>query len=218
MTKAQNFLKGIWKENPVLVSALGMCPVLAITTSLENALGMGAAALFVLVLSNLIISLIRNIVPKEIRIPVYIVVIATLVTIVDMVMAAYLPDVHASLGIFIPLIVVNCIILGRAEAFASQNKPLDSVIDAVGMAIGYTLVLAVISIIREILGSGTITIWGDLALTINPNGKFDFFSSFFVSPAGSFIVIGIIFGIFAIINKKRDEKKKEALKAEKVSE
>lgn len=112
MTKSQNFLKGIWKENPILVSALGMCPTLAITTSLENALGMGAAVLFVLVLSNLIISLIRKIVPSQIRIPVYIVVIASLVTIVDMIMAAYLPGIHASLGIFIPLIVVNCIILG----------------------------------------------------------------------------------------------------------
>ena len=218
MTKSQNFLKGIWKENPILVSALGMCPTLAITTSLENALGMGAAVLFVLVLSNLIISLIRKIVPSQIRIPVYIVVIASLVTIVDMIMAAYLPGIHASLGIFIPLIVVNCIILGRAEAFASENKPIDSVLDAVGMAIGYTLVIAVISIIREVLGTGTITVWKEIALTINPDGKFDFFSSFFVSPAGSFIVIGLLFGIFGIINKKREEKKKLALKAEKVSE
>ncbi len=208
MTKLQNFTKGILKENPILVSVLGLCPTLAITKSVENALGMGIAILFVLVFSNLIISLIRNIVPNEIRIPMFIVVIATLVTLVDMLMAAFLPTLHESLGIFIPLIVVNCIILGRAEAYASKNKPLDSIIDGAGMAIGYTLVLIIISLIREFLASGTITIWGDLHLTVNPEKSAQVFTSFFVSPAGAFIILGLLLGtVVAIRNQKKEVKK-----------
>ena len=214
MNQRQNFMKGITSENPILYSMLGLCPTLAITTKLENALGMGLAIIFVLVLSNLFISLIRKIVPNEIRIPVYIVVISAFVTIVDMVMAAYLQSLRASLGIFIPLIVVNCIILGRAEAFASENGPLSSVIDGLGMAIGYTLVLSLISIIREFLGTGIITVWGSLSLNINNLFGVDqlpIFTSFFVSPAGAYIVLGILFATVAAIrtnkkNKKREEK------------
>lgn len=222
MTKKENFLKGLWKENPILVSVLGTCPTLAITTKLENALGMGLAVLFVLVLSNLIVSLIKNIVPSEIRIPMYIVVIATLVTIVDMVMKAFLPSLHASLGIFIPLIVVNCIILGRAEAFASKNKPLDSVIDAVGMALGYTLILACISIIREFLGSGQITVWGDLVLNLNKlitgdeKVVADIFSGFFIMPAGAFLVFGLFMGIVNALKFRHSDNKE--LNAAKQSE
>ena len=209
MTKLQNFTKGILKENPILVSVLGLCPTLAITKSVENAIGMGIAILFVLVFSNFIISLIRNIVPNEIRIPMFIVVIATLVTLVEMLMAAFLPALHESLGIFIPLIVVNCIILGRAEAYASKNKPLDSIIDGAGMAIGYTLVLIIISIIREFLASGTITIWGDLRLTVNPEQSAQIFTSFFVSPPGAFIILGLLLGIVAAIRNHKKEVKKQ---------
>jgi len=201
-----NLLKGIFKENPILVSMLGFCPTLAITTKLENAIGMGIAVLFVLVLSNFMVSLIRNIVPDEIRIPIYIVIIAAFVTIIEMLMAAFLPGLHESLGIFIPLIVVNCIILGRAEAFASENKPLASIVDGVGMAIGFTLVLSLISIVREVLGFGTITIWKDLVININNlfgDDKLVIFTDFFVSPAGAFIVIGFLFAIVAAIRNKR---------------
>jgi electron transport complex protein RnfE len=212
MNQKQNFMKGITTENPILYSMLGLCPTLAITTKLENALGMGLAVIFVLVLSNLFISLIRKIVPNEIRIPVYIVVIASFVTIVDMVMAAYLQSLHASLGIFIPLIVVNCIILGRAEAFASENGPLSSVIDGFGMAIGYTLILSLISIIREFLGTGIITVWGELNLNINSlfgAEQLPIFTSFFVSPAGAYIVLGILFATVAAIRTSRKNKKRE---------
>jgi len=214
MNQKENFLKGIFKENPILVTMLGLCPTLAITTSFANALGMGIAITFVLTLSNLFISLIRNIVPNEIRIPVFIVVIAAFVSIVDMLMAAFLPDLHESLGLFIPLIVVNCIILGRAEAFASKNKPLDSVVDGLGVAIGYTLVLILIATIREILGNGTITIWGNLVININrlfvKEGKLDIFSSFFVSPAGAYIVLGFLFGTVAAIKNARKAKNGES--------
>ena len=212
MTKKENLLKGIWKENPLLVSLLGMCPSLGITTKLENALGMGIAVLFVLVMSNLIISLIKKIVPNEIRIAVYIVVIATLVTIVDMVMGAFLPELHASLGLFIPLIVVNCIILGRAEAFASKNGPLDSVLDGIGMALGYTLALSIVSIAREFLGTGAITVWGSLVITI---AEGHFFTSFFTSSAGAFIVLGLTFGIITGLKNicaSRKTKKEEVAK------
>ena len=211
MTKKENLLKGIWKENPLLVSLLGMCPSLGITTKLENALGMGIAVLFVLVMSNLIISLIKKIVPNEIRIAVYIVVIATLVTIVDMVMGAFLPELHASLGLFIPLIVVNCIILGRAEAFASKNGPLDSVLDGIGMALGYTLALSIVSIAREFLGTGAITVWGSLVITI---AEGHFFTSFFTFSAGACIVLGltlvIIIGLKNICASRKTKKEEVA--------
>ncbi|MDD3171744.1 MAG: electron transport complex subunit E [Bacilli bacterium] len=207
MTKIQNFTKGLIKENPILVSILGTCPTLAITTSVENAIGMGAAVLFVLTFSNLIISLIKDIVPNEIRIPVFIVVIATLVTLVDMLMAAFFPELHASLGIFIPLIVVNCIILGRAEAFASKNKPLDSILDAIGMSIGYAVVLIIISFFREFFGTGAITIWGNLKINFNPENTAQIFTSFFTSPAGAFIVFGLLLGIVTAFRNRKNEVK-----------
>jgi electron transport complex protein RnfE len=155
MSFIKELSKGIVKENPIFVIVLGMCPTLAVSTSVQNALGMGLAATFVLMCSNMIISLIKDITPEKIRIPIYIVVIAAFVTIVDMAMAAYVPDLHKSLGIFIPLIVVNCIILGRAEAFASKNNILNSLADAIGMGAGFTLSLTVVATIREILGNGT---------------------------------------------------------------
>lgn len=205
MTKRENLFKGMWKENPVLVSLLGLCSVLAVTNSVENALGLGLAFAFVIILSNIIISLIRKIVPNEIRIPIYIVVVASLVTLVEMLMNAYLPSLYSSLGIWIPLIVVNCIILGRAEAFASQNKVGASFLDAVGMAAGYAGVLIVLSTIREFLGTGTITIWGDLQLKI---AEGNFFTDFFLNPPSAFILLGIIIGLATLINNKRNEVKK----------
>ena len=216
----QEFTKGLVKENPILVTMLGLCPTLAITVSLENALGMGVAFAFVLLMSNIVVSIIRKIVPSEIRIPVYIVIIATFVSIVEMMMAAFLPALSDSLGVFIPLIVVNCIVLGRAEAFASKNGVGASILDALGMAVGYTLVLALISIIREFLGTGCITVWGSIAIDVNKwfgDGEtLPIFSSFFISPAGAYLVLGIIFGVVATIRIKKQEKIKKLEEAEKI--
>ncbi|MBT3378507.1 MAG: electron transport complex subunit E [Lentisphaerae bacterium] len=153
----KEFTKGIWAENPVLVLVLGMCPTLAVTSSIKNGLGMGVATCFVLLGSNGVISLVRNIVPKKVRIPIYIVVIATFVTLVEMLMKAYAPaELNEALGIFIPLIVVNCIVLGRAEAFASKNGLVASIVDALGMGAGFTLALMALGGVREFLGNGTL--------------------------------------------------------------
>lgn len=149
--------KGIFRENPTFIIMLGMCPTLAVTTQFINALGMGAGVLFVLLFSNIFISLLKNVIPNSVRIPCYVVVIASFVTIVEMVFHAFLPSIYEALGVYLPLIVVNCIILGRAEAFANKNTVLDSALDAIGMGIGFTLALSLISIIREAFGSGTIT-------------------------------------------------------------
>lgn len=154
MTPIQQLTKGFWKDNPIFVIGLGLCPALAVSSSLANAVGMGVAATFVLIGSNMMISLLRNLIPAKIRIPVYIVIIATFVTIIDKLIAAYSPALSASLGIFIPLIVVNCIILGRAEAFANKNSVFDSLLDAIGMGIGFTIALCCIAFFRELLGEG----------------------------------------------------------------
>ncbi len=151
--------KGIFKENPVFVLVLGLCPVLGVSTQVSNAIGMSAGVLFVLLFSNIIISALRNIIPDSIHIPAYIVVIASLVTITEMLMHAFAPAVYAALGVYLPLIVVNCIILGRAEAFASKNTVMDSALDAIGMSIGFALGLTLIALIREVLGAGTITLF-----------------------------------------------------------
>lgn len=156
-TLGQEFSKGLWRENPVLVLLLGMCPTLAVTSSIINGLGMGLATCFVLLGSNIVVSLIRTLVPKKVRIPCYIVVIATFVTLVEMLMRAYAPpSLNEALGIFIPLIVVNCIVLGRAEAFASRNGVLRSVVDALGMGAGFTLALMALGGVREFIGGGTL--------------------------------------------------------------
>lgn len=220
MTFKENFTKGILKENPLFVSVLGMCPSLAVTTSLENALGMGIAVFFVLVMSNLIISLITSNpklkeLVKPVRIPVYIVIIATLVTVVEMVMHAYLLSLYNSLGVFIPLIVVNCIILGRAEAFASDHKPGEAVVDGMGMAIGYTLALMLISLVREVLGNGTITVWGSLQLDLT--FVFDFLRvqpiDMFTKPVGAFMTFGFILAaILAIAANRQNKQAKGAQK------
>lgn len=149
------FTNGLFKENPVLRLMLGLCPTLAVSTNVRDALGMGVAALFVLFCSNIVISALRRVVPEQIRIPIFIIVISTFVTVADYLMKAYAPEIHKNLGIFIPLIVVNCIILGRAEAFASKNSIFKSILDALGMGIGFTLILFLIGAIREIIGGGT---------------------------------------------------------------
>ncbi len=189
MNIIKEFTKGIYKENPVFRLVLGLCPTLAVTTSVENGIGMGIATTAVLVSSNLFISIIRRMVPKKIRIPIFIVVIATFVTIVEMIMQAYDPALYKSLGIFVPLIVVNCIILGRAEAFASRQNIIISVVDAIGMGLGFTLSLILISAIREILGSGTF-----YGMPFLPES----FNSIIVMilPPGAFLTLGYLLGLF----------------------
>ncbi len=186
-----NLTRGILKENPTFVMLLGMCPTLGVTTSAANGLGMGLATLFVLMLSNLAISTVKNLIPDMVRIPCYIVIIASFVTVVELLMAAYLPGLHAKLGIFIPLIVVNCIILGRAEAFASKNNIIQSLFDAIGMGIGFTLGLTSLGIVREILGSGSLFGWnfvGEGADTM----------LLFIMPPGAFLALA---GLIIIFNK-----------------
>jgi electron transport complex protein RnfE len=199
LSLAREFTKGFVSENPVFRLALGLCPVLAVTTSLKNGVGMGVAATFVLVGSNVIVSMIRKGIPARIRIPCYIVVIASFVTVVDLVMAGYTPELHKNLGIFIPLIVVNCIILGRAEAFASKNSVGRSLIDGVGMGLGFTFALIVIASVREIIGTGsTGKIW-DLVLlgeSYNP-------VLMAVLSPGAFITLGLLIGLFNLIEQKR---------------
>ena len=190
MKMLSQFTNGLIKENPIFRLVLGMCPALAVTTSLENALGMGVAATFVLVCSNVVISSLRSIIPAKVRIPCFIVVIATFVTIVDFLMNAYAHELHGSLGLFIPLIVVNCIILGRAEAFASKNGMLISIADGLGMGLGFTLGLAALGICREALGAGTITVWGDLKCSIPV--YHDQPMVMMVLAPGGFIMLGVL--------------------------
>mgnify|MGYP000869294470 CR=1 FL=1 len=194
------FFNGILKENPTLRLLLGMCPSLAVTTMAKNGLGMGAAATFVLVGSNLVISLIRKIVPDKVRIPVFITIIATFTTIVQMLLAAFLPEINKQLGIFIPLIVVNCIIFARAEMFAQKNGPLLSIMDALGMGAGFTLAITAIGSIREILGAGT---WMGIPVTINLFEP----ATLFILPPGGFMVLGFL---IALINKLTNKKKDPA--------
>jgi len=191
-----NYIKilnnGIVKENPTFVLLLGMCPTLATTTSALNGLSMGVATMAVLVCTNFVISCIKNLTPDKVRIPVFIVVIAAFVTILQMVIKAYLPDVDKALGLFIPLIVVNCIILGRAEAFAAKNNPVASIFDGIGIGIGFTLALTLLGAVRELLGTGAIfgvTLWGE-----------SYGMLMFVLAPGAFIVLGFL---IAIVNKLR---------------
>ena len=200
MTKWQNFVKGIIKENPTLVLVLGTCPTLAVTTSVQNALGMGAAATAVLLCSNIAISALRKVIPDKVRIPAYIVLIAGFVTIIEMLMHAFVPDLYESLGVFLSLIVVNCIILGRAEMYASKNKVVDSAIDALGMGVGFTLALFLMSSIREILGSGS---WFGLAIPWISDNPIMIFSV----PAGGFFVFGCLIALVNKIMKKHGSKK-----------
>lgn len=194
MNKLQIVLSGILKNNPTFVLVLGMCPTLGTTTSAINGMGMGVATMAVLIMSNLVISLIKNFIPDKVRIPAFIVVIASFVTIIQMLMQAYVPSLYASLGVFIPLIVVNCIILGRAEAFASKNGALDSILDGVGIGIGFTLSLTTIGVVREVLGSGSIF---GYALGIT-----DYMPLVFVLAPGGFFVLGYLMVLFNKLAKK----------------
>ncbi len=192
MNQLANFTKGFIKENPVFVLLLGMCPTLGVTTSAINGLGMGLATTFVLVMSNLVVSLVKNFIPDKVRIPSFIVIIASFVTIVELVMQAYLPALFEQLGLFIPLIVVNCIVLGRAEAFASKNTLYSSIIDGLGMGLGFAFALTLLGGVREILGSGAIFgmkfLRGDGMLV-------------FVLAPGAFIALGYLIALINRLNK-----------------
>ncbi len=189
MNQWKNFTKGFIKESPTLVLLLGMCPTLGVSTSAMNGLGMGLATTFVLVMSNLCIAAIKNVTPDKVRIPVFITVIAAFVTIVDLVMAGYAPALHKQLGIFIPLIVVNCIVLGRAEAFASKNTILSSIIDGAGMGLGFTMSLTILGTIRELLGNGSV-----FGLKFIPG---DAILIFILQP-GAFLTLGFL---IALVNR-----------------
>lgn len=195
LSQKENFLKGIVKDNPVFVMLLGMCPTLGVTSSAFNGLGMGIATLFVLLMSNIVVSLIKSQIPAKVRIPAFIIIIASFVTIVEMVLEAFIPFLFEQLGIFIPLIVVNCLILGRAEAFASKNNLLSSVIDALGMGIGFTIALTLLGAVREIFGSGSI-----FDLRFLPEDANTFI--LFILPPGAFIALAYLTLLFNRISTK----------------
>ncbi len=188
---------GITEENPTFVQVLGMCPTLAVTTTLKNGIGMGLSVTFVLMLSNILVSLLRKIIPQKIRIAAYVVIIATFVTVVELLLKAYIPSLSKSLGLFIPLIVVNCIILARAEAFASKNTVLKSAADGLGMGLGFTIALSLISAIREILGNGTIL---DIPLGISSP------ASIMILPPGGFLTLGLLLGLINLIKNTKGER------------
>lgn len=191
------FVNGILNENPTFRLVLGMCPTLAVTTAAINGFSMGAAVIFVLMCSNLVVSLLNNFIPDKIRIPAFVVIIATFVTITEMVMHAYFPDLHESLGLFLPLVVVNCIILARAEAFASKNSPFASVTDGLGMGLGFTLALTMLGIIRELLGAGSVFGINIMPASYEP-------AIIMILPPGAFLTLGTL---LAIINKLTNKKK-----------
>ena len=220
----KNFTKGIILENPLFVSLLGTCPALATTKSIESALGMGLLFMFVLICSNVFISLLRKITPEEVKIPMYIVVIATFVTIVKMLSQAFLPELYSTLGVFISLIVVNCIVLGRAEAYASKNNPFDSLIDALGMGIGYTMAIVIIAFFRELIGTGGFTF--GVVLPFLPKVEFlpleNLAISIFTQSVGGFLVLGGVLAVIAAYHNRKEtiktfKEKQEALKAKAIN-
>lgn len=194
MNQWKNFSKGLIRENPVFVLVLGMCPTLGVTSSAINGLGMGLATTFVLIMSNIVISLVKNIIPDKVRIPSFIVIIAAFVTVVQLIMQAYVPGLYKSLGLFIPLIVVNCIVLGRAEAFASKNGIFSSAIDGLGIGLGFSFALVLLGSIREILGSGKL-----FNLTVYPE---NYVTLLFVLAPGAFIVLGYLIALINRIKKQ----------------
>jgi electron transport complex protein RnfE len=196
MSNIKHLINGLWKENPTLVLVLGTCPTLAVTTAAMNGLGMGAATTFVLVFSNLFIALLKNLIPDKVRIAAFVVIIASFVTIVDLVMKAFTPSLYAALGVFIPLIVVNCIILGRAEAFAQKNKAIPAILDGIGMGIGFTLALTIMGAVREILGNGSIF---DIKLVSESTKTI----LIFILPPGAFFT----YGYFIAIKNRLSENK-----------
>jgi len=212
MNIKKQFEEGLLTKNPVLVQLLGMCSVLAITTSLFNGLGMGVSVTIILICSNVLISALRKVIPSQIRIAAYIVIIAGFVTIVDLILQAFLPELSESLGMFIPLIVVNCIILGRAEAFASKNGVLASAIDGLFQGIGYTVALVIMCVIRELLGSGTFgggILNGGEGIVIIPEG---YPAMQMVMPVGGFLTLGFVIAGFQWFMRRRQNKKKEGVK------
>lgn len=207
LTPKQNIIKGLITENPTFVLILGMCPTLGTTTSLANGFGMGVSVLFVLIITNAIIAMIRKIVPSEIRIPVYITIIALVVTLIEWFIQAKLPTLYTNLGVYLPLIVVNCIVLGRAEAFASENTVMDSIFDGMGMGLGFTLGLSTLGFVRELLGTGSV-----LGFTFfDANSA----ASFLIQPTGAFLTLGLIIGVINTV-KVTKEKKEQAIRDEKV--
>ncbi|MDG1728272.1 MAG: electron transport complex subunit E [Algibacter sp.] len=196
LTQKENFLKGIIKDNPVFVMLLGMCPTLGVTSSAFNGLGMGVATLFVLLMSNIVVSLIKSQIPSKVRIPAFIIIIASFVTIVEMVLEAYIPFLFEQLGIFIPLIVVNCLILGRAEAFASKNDVVSSIVDALGMGIGFTIALTALGAVREILGSGSLFDFRFVSEDANT-------LILFILPPGAFIALAYLSVLFNKVSKTK---------------
>ena len=191
----QNFIKGIVKENPVFVMLLGMCPTLGVTSSAFNGLGMGVATLFVLLMSNIVVSLVKSQIPSKVRIPAFIIIIASFVTVVEMMLEAFIPFLYEQLGIFIPLIVVNCLILGRAEAYASKSNLISSVIDALGMGLGFVLALTVLGATREVLGSGSL-----FGMKFVPEDANTFI--LFILPPGAFIALAYLTVLFNKISIK----------------
>ena len=216
-TKA-NFLKGIVNENPLLVSILGTCPALATTKSVEAAIGMGILFTIVLICSNILVSLLRKLIPEEVRTPAYIVIIATFVTMVKMFTNAFLPELYSTLGVFISLIVVNCIVLGRAEAYASKNNVFDSFIDALGMGLGYTLAIVVMAFFRELLGTGGFA-FGKIFTFIPECGIHwpkEYCIKIFQNPAGAFIVFAVMLAVIAFIGNRKAEYKAYLDRQEKI--
>ncbi len=207
MGKLKILTDGLVKENPVLRLVLGTCPTLALTTAVSNAFGMGFAATFVLVCSNIAISALRKVIPGQVRLPAYITVIATFVTIVQNLVKAYFPDLDAALGVYLPLIVVNCIILGRAEMFASKHGVVDSALDGVGMGLGFTLALLLMSTIREVLGAGT---WYGIQIIPESIDRF----TFMTSPAGGFFTFGLLMALVVFIETKLGDRRKRSVGCE----
>ncbi len=204
MSVSQTISNGILKDNAVFRQGLGLCPVLAVTITAANSLGMGLATTAVLLGSNTVVSLIKNLVPAKVRIPSYIVIIATFVTLVDMFLAAYIPDLHAELGIFIPLIVVNCLIMGRAEAFASRNSLPSSILDALAMGVGFTVALVMLGIFREVLGAGEIFGYPIMHEIFGAFGAQFQEMQIFVSPAGAFFGLGILVALMNAVYKRME--------------
>jgi len=193
----QEFTKGLWKDNPVFRMVLGLCPLLAVTSTAINGIAMGVASTFVLVCSNTVVSSLRNIIPDKVRIPSFIIVIASFVTIVDLTMNAWAHQLHKTLGLFIPLIVVNCLILGRSEAFASRNPVLRSVVDGIGMGVGFTFALFLLGAVREIIGAGAIFGYDIMGSAYND-------VLVMILPPGAFLATGVLLGLFNLIESKRN--------------
>lgn len=225
--RLRTFLDPLVKNNPLFVMVLGTCPALAVTTSFESALGMGILFTFVLFFSSLLVSALRKVIPEEVRTPAYVVIIATFVTVVKLLSETFLPELYSSLGVFVSLLVVNCIVLGRAEAFASKNNVVDSMIDALGNGLGYTWAICAIALVREVVGGGTLTFGATFTfipqITIPilggyPNSSFSLAIPLLKSSAGGFFVLGIALAILAYVNNKKKAKELAKKKAEALAQ